>query len=481
MAEKLSAPLQESIIALIATNDKQGRIASGLLTATSFDESYQDFAGRLIEYHKHHGRAPGKAHLDDLVDDVLTNPNHKKHKHYVRIIQGILEQSDALNAKYLLGRISDFSERQLLKSALLDASDRYAQGGDELVDDVKQILLKAMQYHPEEMDAGVFLNDKVKGLSFLEKQQLASLTGIPALDKHGVGPRAGQILLFIGAKGVGKSWWCVDLGKRCLMQNLRVVHVTLEMPWPQVVQRYYQSLFAMPVKSGDYNVTQFEFDKLKRLTGFSSKKRTPRLSQDDPDIHKLLGKKIDKFGARLGRLVVKEFATSSLTISKLEAYLDFLEVTSGFIPNVLIVDYPDLMFMGKGKDDFRLSLGQVFKDIRGLLQRRNLAGIIPTQGNRSSWDAATVKASMISEDSSKVMTADMTIIYSQTPTEYERGLARLSVAHNRGGEDKFTVLIAQSYASGQFVLHSTRMPGNYQDLIGPPGGDVDDDDQPNRD
>lgn len=466
MKETLSAPLQESIIALIATNDKEGRVAAGTLTFEVFDEPYQDFAGRLLEYHKQHGKAPGKAHLDDLVDDIVGNPKHKQHKHYIRIIEGILSQADELNAKYLLTRVAEFTRRQALRNGLIEANDRFLQGGEDLVPDVEGVLLKTLRSREEVMDAGVFLNDTSRSLGFLDKVNLAFYTGIEAFDNVGFGLTPGKMLLFIGGKGIGKSWWVVDIGKRCLLQRKKVVHITLEMSRDEVLQRYYQNLFAIPKDDEPYITTKFQFDKLRRLSRLELRKSVPEISLDSPNIRRILGNKITKFKSKLGRLVVQEFATNSLTISKLEAYLDYLELTAKFIPDVLLVDYPDLMFMQGGPKELRMSVGRTFQELRGLLQRRNLAGAFPTQGNRTSWGAKNVRANMISEDASKIMTADMTMTYSQTEDEKARGLARLWVEHHRGGRDKFMVLISQSYATGQFVLRSMRFPTNYWDVVG---------------
>jgi len=453
----------------MAVDDKHGRIAAGLLTAQDFDESYTDIARRIINYHKEQGRAPGKAHLDDVFDDIIGNPKHKKHKQYVFIIEGILHNSESLNPPYLISRIGEFTRRQTLKGALLEASERYQQGGPELIPDVENILFKALKFKEDDFDAGVFLNDKERGLGFLDSAPQAYLTGIPELDHVSLGPTPGQLLLFIAGKGMGKSHACVHFGKQCLLQKAKVVHISLEMPWQQVIQRYYQSFFAIPKRADDYEITKFELDTLGRLSHFKTDNIRPAVSLADDSIKTYLGQRIDDWGAKLGRLCIKDFPTSYLTIPKLEAYLDTLELTHNFIPNVLILDYPDLMNL---KGDLRQSLGALFKDLRGMLKRRNLACVAPTQSNRDGWDAKTVRASMVSEDGSKVMTADMTLTYSQTDSEKAKGLARLGVAHNRGDEDKFGIIISQSYRTGQFALYSARMTSNYFDLVGgAPNGD----------
>ncbi len=169
------------------------------------------------------------------------------------------------------------------------------------------------------------------------------------------------------------------------------------------------------------------------------------------------------WGTRLGRLVIKAFPSGTLTVSHLEAYLDYLEQEHKFQPNVLIVDYPDLM--AQDAKNYRISLGRTFVDLRGMFVDRNIAGFCPTQGNRSSLRAEKVRSDMVSEDITKVNTADIVLTYSRTEEEEQRGLGRLYVAHARNARDGATVILTQSYATGQFVLDSALMQSAYWEIL----------------
>jgi hypothetical protein len=68
---------------------------------------------------------------------------------------------------------------------------------------------------------------------------------------------------------------------------------------------------------------------------------------------------------------------------------------------------------------------------------------------------------MISEDISKAFTADTVLTYSQTEQEEPLGLARLHVEYARNEARGQTVLLAQSYATGQYVLESALMRQEY--------------------
>lgn len=475
-SERLTSSLQESVLTLIATNDEQGRIASGLLRAEHFDDNYRDVAARILDYQKKNGKSPGRAHLDDLLDDVISSTKHKKRQQYLTILEGIYSQERHLNAQYVFSRVSEFARLQTLKGAWFEAADILQAGKEGATEEVEQIWYKALRGSNETLDSGVFLSDRQHALTFLDRLDNAYRIGIPSLDRVGCGPAPGEILLFIAPKGKGKSWFGIHCARQCLIQRAKVAHVTLEMPISQVVQRYYQNLFAIPKRNEKYEITTFELDDLKRLEALHTDTIKPKISLRDPHIRKYLNERIKDWGAQFDRLIVQEFPSGSLTVNKLDAWLDFLELRHKFVPHALVLDYPDLMNIDP--KNYRISMGRTFVDLRGLLKRRNLAGIFMTQGNRLSLDASVLKSGMVSEDISKLFTSDKVVLYSQTEEEKLRNLARLRINNNRGDEDAFNVLISQNYKAGQFVLNSIRMRSQkrYWELIGPKKRKDDDDD-----
>jgi hypothetical protein len=269
----------------------------------------------------------------------------------------------------------------------------------------------------------------------------------------------------------GKTWACIHVGKQALVQRKKVLHISNEVDEDVMTGRYYQALFAASTRPDKYDKTFLEFDKLGRLAGFRTRKVSPKWDFSAPSARRELRKKLQPWGTRLGRLCVKRFPSGSLTMSQLEAYLDFLESEHKFIPQVLIIDYPDLM--AQDVKNYRISLGRTFVDIRGLLGERSIAGFTPTQGNRASIKASRVSSDMVAEDITKVNTADNVLTYSRTEAEKRLGLARLHVAHARNGRDGDVIIITQSYTTGQYVLDSALMQQAYWTQLEGEEGDDD--------
>lgn len=468
--DSLSPSLQESVLAALIFDEKAGAVIAGQVLPRHFDEVYREVAEKVLGYRRRFGKPPGRAHLDDLFGKALQEGQTPRLR---RVLFGLAELAEGLNGDFVISRVQEFVRGQQLKAALIEASSRYEQGGDGLAADVEGIFSKALRFRAQSLDAGIFLNDVSRSLGFLEHDNEGWTLGIRELDRAGVLLRPKELVLYIAPKGSGKTWSCVNVGVEALLQRQKVLHLSLEMPEERLTGRYYQRLFGAAMKPDKFDKTVLEFDKLGRIAGFRTRRVAPKWDFSGSGARRELRKRLKPWGTRLGRLVVKHFPSGSLTMPQLEGYLDYLEIHEKFVPTVLIVDYPDLMAQD-GKN-LRISLGQTFVNIRGLLSARNMAGYVPTQGNRSSLKAAKVSSDMVSEDISKVHTADNVITFSQTVAEKRLGLGRLYVSNARYGPDGATIIITQSYTTGQFVLQSALMQQAYWERLEEVGGGEGDD------
>lgn len=469
--EEIPPSLQESILAALVFDERSGATIAAQVQPRHFDETYREIAERVLAYRRKYNRAPGRAHLDDLFARVLVDGRTPRLR---RVLFGITELADGINGEYVVAQTQEFIRQQQLKSALIDANGRYEQGGEGLAQDVEAIFAGALRFRAQTLDAGTFLSDAKKGLKFFDQAEDGISLGIKELDNLGVALYPQKMMLYVGPKSSGKSWACVHVGKQGLLQRHKVLHVSLEMDEPEVIKRYYMSLFAAATRSDKFDRALLEFDDLDRLSGFRIRKMSPKWDFSQPGAKRELTRRLKSWGARLSRLVVKNFPSGSLTMSQLEGYLDFLELEHKFIPTLLILDYPDLM--SQDAKNLRISLGRTFVDLRGLGQKRNLTLFVPTQGSRATVrNGKRVRSSDVTEDISKVFTADNVITFQRTEAEKERGLARLELAHARGMPDGAMVVITQSYWTGQYALSSALMQKAYWEQLNELEGDGEDD------
>ena len=468
---RISKAMQENLLTLLSFYDDRCMLVRNSVDLNLFEGVYFDIARKIYSYIDDYKESP-KSHLPDLFSTVLEGDNTKQRELYLKVLQQINEFSQTINIEYTMHNLETFVRHQRLKTGIFEAAKILQEGGKGAEDKAEVVLSEYMKGRLSLFDPGILLGNPVQALNFLRKQEEVGYpTGIKELDEKQLGPIRKGLHLFIAGPKSGKSWWLINLGKRAAMQRLKVCYVSLEMDEDLVSQRFIQSFFAVPKHKAKYNLTQFKWSELTGgFLGFQTVSRDSFTSLYDPDAETKLLKKVDKFGNMLNNIIIKQFPTGQLTVNQLKAFLESLEDSHKFIPDLLIVDYADLM--KTNTDNYRLDLASISKDLRGLAVERNIALATASQSNREGAKRGKIRATDVAEDFSKVATADCVLTYSQTEEEKAVDLARIFVAAARGDADKFEVIVTQNYTTGQFVLESlansvliaSELPGSVEAL-----------------
>jgi len=463
--------LQENLLTLASFDDKHALIIRNTVDPGLFGGQYRELAIRVFDFIDKYKKAP-KDHLADLLIDKLESDNKREVTFYTDLLISLKDASEHVNPEYIVNQLDTFLKRQALRTVAVDLAKLLQRDTEESLEEADALIQKSRQSALKLFDPGLRLSNTTEALNFLERDRNSFPTGIKELDKRGFGPTRKEMWLFIADTKKGKSWALVHLAKMASTHRLKVLHISLENSRDITAQRYFQTFFAMSKRKEKIRLTKFQQDSLGRITGFDEKHVTPKLSLDDPYIKEKLERKIQQWSSRVfDNIIVKDFPTGMLTMPQLEAYMDNLEQQERFVPDLLVLDYPDLMKIDK--ENYRLSLDEIYKDVRGVLVKRNIAGAVVTQSNRKGGESKTVGRSNVAEAYSKIAHADTVVTYSQTMAEKQLNLARLTVEAGRNDQDGMTLVISQQYGIGGFALDSTLLTGNYWNSI-PRGGSDDD-------
>lgn len=475
-----SAYLEENLLTLLVFDKQRFKVIRGTVDTIMFSGFNREIATRAYTYIDKYGKPPAD-HIADLIEDKLTSDNKREVRAYKDILSGLNDLKENINAEYVINKLEDFVKRQSLRSVAVELAKALQRDTEDSLDEAESLIKNATTSRLKVFDPGLRMSNIGRALSFLDMTTYAFPTGIPEFDKRGFGPTRKEMYLYMADAKSGKSWHVGHLAKIAVMNGLRVVHITLEMSEEKVSQRYVQAFFAV-AKRGDPIVIQ-KFKRLKK-GGFEfyDKEIKPKLHLDSPNIRRKLERKMKRFQKRvLDNIIIKQFPTGKLTIGQLEAYLDNLETNEKFIPDLLVVDYPDLMDLQAGKSgQYRHGLAEIYKNLRGIAVARNLALAVPTQTNRAGSGAKFVGRKNVSEAYSKIADADVVLTYSQTDLEKKLHLARLSVVAGRNDEDNITVVLSQNYTMGQYVVDSVLMSKDYWQIVGA-GQESSDDDYDDED
>lgn len=460
--EKFAASLQQDLLTLLCWNDESGKTVAKTISANLFEGDYRVIAEKAIDFWKQYNTAP-KEHIADLLSDIIDDLGDRRNQTYRRILVQMIEMKDKVNVEFVLRSMTSHIREAHARIMVLDVAEQLDARGAQALPDVEALMRGFLNETKVTLDPGLRLNEYDKVLEYLRNVQSEFDTGVRELDMGHIVPMRGKTWIIIAATGKGKTWGLTQLGKRAFLRRKKICHISLEIEAEEVLQRYYQALFGASKRDETNRISTFRFDRNHQLDQIVQQTVDVPFMFESAAVREELQTRINHFGVRANNLIVKRFPMRSLTPDQFEAYLEQLESIENFVPDMVIVDYVGIM--KTDAKNHRISLGRTFEEMRGVAQRRNFAFVSAHQGNRDSVSAEFVKATHVSEDFSIMQSTDFAITYSQTPAESKLGLARLFVEKGRSEQDKFGVLITQTYKTGQFALESTRLSDAYARMM----------------
>lgn len=184
------------------------------------------------------------------------------------------------------------------------------------------------------------------------------------------------------------------------------------------------------------NVLHYTFELRENKVGIRYDSNFCGISATDvPTERDYVKKTYDGMQDKLGRLIIKEYPTNSATVVTLRAHIEKLAITKGFIPDVIIVDYADIMRSTRQYDSLRHEQKLVYEELRGLGMELGLPIWTASQSNRDSTDSDVVGLDKISEAFGKAMVCDFIVSLSRKPLQKANGLGNLFIPKNRLGKD----------------------------------------------
>ena len=123
-----------------------------------------------------------------------------------------------------------------------------------------------------------------------------------------------------------------------------------------------------------------------------------------------------------GNLMIKYYPTRTASVQTISSHLKQLELIE-FKPDVIVVDYADILKPISNYREKRLNLGETYEHLRGMAGEFDVPVWTASQANRSSLEEEVIGADKVSEDYSKVMTADFVMSISRKVEDKVANLA----------------------------------------------------------
>jgi replicative DNA helicase len=371
-----------------------------------------DLARILFNYYEKYEMSPT---LDAVLEEVRTLCNSskvkkEKFKEYISEVEDLVE-ANLDDMQYIKDRVIDFGRRQAMTKAILDSVDDVKKGTnyeavEERIKDASQLGLDLGDLGSDYFDE---LEERIK-IDYNKPDEEKIPTGIDFLDQimaGGLGLK--ELGIVIAPPGSGKTLTLVNIGSYAVLKGKNVLHVSLEMSEERMKKRY------------DMRLTQKTQDYIK---------------ENQDSVIKALNL-IKKH--RKGKLIVKEFPPRTLTPNGLKSFITKLKISKGFVPDVLIIDYPDLMQPNQSYGERRHELETLYEDCRALGVVFDCAVWGASQTNRGALAKKVVTIADLAEAFGKAAVADFMIAISQTKKEKRNEQVRYFVAKHRNGQDGETI------------------------------------------
>lgn len=477
IGERFTVSLQENLITVLAYNAEQGRVLANTINTQLMDGDFRTIADAIIDYWKKYDKPP-LDHVADLVAHITEDKSNRRAKGIIRILRGMVQLSDSVNTEYVLRQANLFSRMQRIKAAVIDSAEKINSNQHLAIAEIETIWNDLLaQRMDTSFNAGMRGTDYKAVMDAMQNSDAEFSNGIKMLDRTHIVPARKEAFMWLGASGRGKTWALVKQGAQALKDRKKVLHVSLEMSEPRVLQRYYQCMFNVARRDAPVDSILLDLEDGK-LVGLEQAVIKPAFALDNVFASEQLRTHIIRTGSRMDNLVVKAFPSGTLSLNGLRAYIDMLEAVEKFVPDLLIVDYPGIM--QHDPKDIRTSMSLTVLGIRGIAVDRNWATALAHQSNREGADSKMIKATHVAEAWPIIHHCDNIVTFSSSDREFRLGLCRAFVAKARNEEDKFGFLMTQSYKVGQFCIDSHWLNKKYfdylEDMPDPDGAEDSDDD-----
>jgi len=388
-----------------------------------FDRRLQNSAKFINDYVVEHNVIPTFEIVNAATSTNLSNPGNLREEHY----------------DWLLTDFETFIRHKGLERAILKSADLLEKGEYGPVED---LVKKAVQVGlTKDMGTDYFADPRARLLRIKDKNGQIS-TGWPTIDKKLFGGmNRGELNIFAGGSGAGKSLFLANLGVNWSLQGLNVVYLTLELS---------EELVSMRVDS--------------MITEIPSREIFKQIDEVEMRV-KVIGKKSGTYQVK--------YMPSGKTANDIRSYLKEYEIKLGRKVDVLLIDYLDLLMpISKRISAENLFIKDKFvsEELRNLAVEKQCILVTASQLNRGAVEEVEFDHSHISGGLSKIQTADNVFGIFTSRAMRERGRYQLQLMKTRSSSgvgqkidldfDLDTLRITDPGEDGQTDSQPTSKAGN---------------------
>lgn len=428
--QKIDISEELRILTLLITNTEYLRQVSTICKPEYFESTYvQRIATWVLEYFAMTQSAPNRA-----IEEIWMQRRHDlRNDEEVQAVGAFLsnlsehaERHVAHNVPYSAKGAEEYFKIQSLK--LLTANLK--QAVDIRDTRTAEAVLRTYTDIAILKDSTVSLmhdSDKINA-AFLDAEQ--GVLALPGSVGDAVGSLGrGDFFAIVAPPKRGKTFFFAWMAEVAVRSGLNVFFASFEMTESQMIRRLWRTISGGAIDSNEYvDIPTFTLDEEDREIILTRKRAKDALADIAKKQRTIL------LHSRRGDIRLMAYPAYGATVRDIENTLHQLEYYDGYIPDVIIVDYADIMQPLDKRMDYRHQLDDAWKHLRRVAAERNCLVVTGSQsGRKTTGGKKDVEQEDIAEDMRKLAHVTHLASLNQTEMEQQHGITRLRILLRREG------------------------------------------------
>lgn len=384
MIKEYTTEIQKLFLEMMLEDAQSYVRVQNIYNPNNFDRTLKPVAEFIKEHSDKYKTLPDKSQIQAATGIRLTDLPDLTEGHH----------------EWLMVEFEAFTKRQELERAILKAADMLEKGN---FDPVEKLIKDAVQISlTKDMGTDYFDDPKTRIEKYFDNGGQVS-TGWPQLDRIMYGGFSrGELNIFAGGSGSGKSLVMMNLALNWLQQGLSGVYITLELSEELASLRTDAMLTDMSTKDIRKDISTAEL-------------------------------RVKMTARKCGKYRVKYLPAQS-NINDIRSYLKEVQLQTGIIVDFMMVDYLDLLMPVSAKvspNDLFVKDKYVSEELRNLAKELGILLVTASQLNRSAVEEIEFDHSHISGGISKINTADNVFGIFTSRAMRERGRYQIQCMKSR--------------------------------------------------
>jgi replicative DNA helicase len=395
-----------------------------LLKSDYFDfPAYKNVFLGVRNYYDKYRKLPSDSVLPDFINASVSGAADTGIDYENAIAEiNTIDKSCLGDREFLLDTVEEFARQRAMDQAVRRAMVILNEEGE--IAEVEELVKNALLVN-RNVDVGQDYFEEVNARlyrSYQDNKERKISTVFATHDRNLEGGLAAkELAMVVAPPGVGKSLYLVNQGANAIYDGKNVLYVSLEMSQDKIAGRFDSVL--TEIRNADLKKPQAQLKLKDRLNEVKVKTN--------------------------GRLIIKEFPTGASNVNQLRALLVQLRLHKDFVPDLIIVDYLELLRPNRMIDSEYQAQQRIAEELRGLGVENNCLIWTASQTNRQARKVNIITDAELGDSYGKIRPADWVISLNQNQEEYDEGAMRVFVIKARDSKQHYLINIGVDYTTLQ--------------------------------